>query len=271
VLRSLTGRGGVLAAAGMLAMTCALLLAPATGAATGIVDKITRAVHHLTLASNRGQTFGGLAAVGALFTTRNGKLDSHYCTASVIHSPFGDLAVTAAHCVTGQPAPLVFVPGYHDGKAPYGNWQITHVYTDAAWNASQDPNDDVAFLRLSNPAAGPVENITGAEQLGGDWTSRAYVRVIGYPDDSERPVQCANWTRSFSPTQLEFDCDGYPVGTSGGPFLTGVNPLTGQGIVIGVIGGYQEGGDTAWVSYSSTFGASVQALYKRAIAPAPGR
>jgi hypothetical protein len=40
-----------------------------------------------------------------------------------------------------------------------------------------------------------------------------------------------------------------------------------------VIGGYQEGGDTAAVSYSSYLGAEVQRLYQEAIAdqaPAAG-
>ena len=50
---------------------------------------------------------------------------------------------------------------------------------------------------------------------------------------------------------MVFDCDNYTNGTSGGPFLAHVNPKTGDGWVIGVIGGYQQGGDTPNVSYSA--------------------
>jgi hypothetical protein len=64
--------------------------------------------------------------------------------------------------------------------------------------------------------------------------------------------------------QLEFDCGGYANGTSGGPFLADVNPKTGQGAVIGVIGGYEQGGLTPQVSYSSVFGSNVAALYRAA-------
>ena len=63
---------------------------------------------------------------------------------------------------------------------------------------------------------------------------------------------------------MVFDCPGYTDGTSGGPFLTDVKASTGDGQVIGVIGGYQQGGDTPSVSYSSQFRANIAALYKTA-------
>ena len=114
-------------------------------------------------AAGTGQPFGGVAAVGALFTESNGKLGAHFCTASVVDSTAGDLAVTAAHCVYGKSAAMVFVPDYANGKTPYGIWPVTKVYTDSAWDASQDPDHDVAFLRLSDASDGtPIENLTGA-------------------------------------------------------------------------------------------------------------
>jgi hypothetical protein len=45
-----------------------------------------------------------------------------------------------------------------------------------------------------------------------------------------------------------------------------VHPATGLGTVIGVIGGYEQGGDTPSVSYSARFGSSVRALYNKAVA-----
>jgi hypothetical protein len=36
--------------------------------------------------------------------------------------------------------------------------------------------------------------------------------------------------------------------------------------VIGVIGGYKQGGDVAAVSYSARFGAAIRALYQVAVA-----
>ena len=216
-------------------------------------------------AAGTGQPFGGVAAVGALFTESNGKLGAHFCTASVVDSKAGDLAVTAAHCVYGKSAALVFVPDYANGKTPYGMWPVTKVYTDSAWDASQDPDDDVAFLRLSDASDGtPIENLTGAETLATDAPAGQPVEVIGYPDGAAEPVWCSGLVKGFSATQFEFDCGGYPNGTSGGPFLTGVDAATGQGTVIGVIGGYQQGGDTPQVSYAAVFGTAVAQLYATA-------
>jgi hypothetical protein len=76
---------------------------------------------------------------------------------------------------------------------------------------------------------------------------------------------CQNQIRSFSTSQLEFDCEGFTDGTSGSPFLADVNPATGSGTVVGVIGGYQQGGDSPDVSYAAAFGGSVQALYGQAV------
>src|ERR1700689_5194319 len=46
-------------------------------------------------AAKRGIPFSGTAAVGALFNRMaNGKLGSHFCTASVAKSPGGNLLIT---------------------------------------------------------------------------------------------------------------------------------------------------------------------------------
>jgi V8-like Glu-specific endopeptidase len=235
---------------------------PAAGRGTPI-DQLAPAA--ATAAAGNGQSFGGVAAVGALFTESNGKLGSHFCTASVVDAAAGDLAVTAAHCVYGRTGTMVFVPDYANGQTPYGVWPVTRVYTDSAWDASQDPDHDVAFLRLSDASDGtPVEDVTGAETVATDVTASQSVQVIGYPDAAAEPVWCSGPARGFSATQLEFDCGGYTVGTSGGPFLAGVDPATGQGTVIGVIGGYQQGGDTPQVSYAAVFAAAVSQLYATA-------
>jgi V8-like Glu-specific endopeptidase len=264
----------VLAAVGVF--TAVSLVPGVSGAAGNTLRSLRRVLHttHTTakvtpaapIVTANGQSFSGVAAVGALFTDDSGRLGQHFCTASVVDSPHGDLAVTAAHCVTGVSGQIVFVPGYANGTEPYGIWDVTRVYTDQAWQSSQDPDDDVAFLQLSGPSGGtrPIEDVTGAEQLVTGAAGRELVQVIGYPDGASQPVTCANWTKVFSPTQLEFDCGGYTNGTSGGPFLADVSAATGQGTVIGVIGGYEQGGDTPQVSYSSVFGASVAGLYQTA-------
>jgi V8-like Glu-specific endopeptidase len=244
-----------------------ILATPANGGTDSIAPRIANAVGPLPAASREGRPFQGTPAVGALFTTSNGKLATRFCTASVIHSPRGDLLITAAHCVTGTQGTIAFVPGYANGSAPYGIWYVTRVYTDQAWASSSNPDDDVAFLTVSqHNAIVPIEDVTGAEKLGIGLPSNERARVVGYPNGANEPVFCNNWTRAFSATQLEFDCDGYTDGTSGAPFLVQVDRTSGQGTVIGVIGGYEEGGDVPSVSYSVTFGRNVSSLYRTAAA-----
>jgi V8-like Glu-specific endopeptidase len=197
-----------------------------------------------------------------------GKLKQHFCTASVIDSPHGDLVITAAHCVTGTSGTVVFVPGYDGGTTPDQVWTVTTVYVDQAWKSSANPDDDAAILRVSQPGSSvPIEDVTGADKLAtGAPATRQLVQVIGYPDSANQPITCQNWIKEPMTDQLEFDCGSYTDGTSGGPFLADVDATTGQGRVIGVIGGYEQGGDTPQVSYSAVLGANVAALFKTAVA-----
>ena len=253
----------------VLALGAVVTLTPANGAAGDIATGFVRAVRHLAAPSSRdGRAFSGTPPVGALFAASAGKLNQHFCTASVVDSPAGDLVITAAHCVTSTPGALVFVPGFNQGSKPYGVWTVTKVYVDQAWSSSSSQDDDFAFLRVSQPGSSvPVEDVTGAERLGTDApASRALVQVIGYPSATNQPVTCQNPIKQPMADQLEFDCDGYTNGTSGGPFLSDVDQATGQGLVIGVIGGYQQGGDVPQVSYSAVLGANAAALYSEVVA-----
>lgn len=222
-------------------------------------------------APGQRSSFSGIAAVGPLFTTTaGGRLGRHFCTASVVDSPARDLLITAAHCVTGNGGRhIVFVPGYHNGRAPYGVWQITRVVVDSNWAASADADDDVAFLVAGRPGGARIQDVTGGDRLSIGQPGGQVVTVVGYPDTAGDPIACRNRTRTFSPAQFEFDCPGYTNGTSGSPLLADLNPATGHGTVIGVIGGYEQGGDTADVSYAARFGPGVAALFRCAATRAP--
>lgn len=204
---------------------------------------------------------GGLA-VGALFSG-----DNHFCTASVVHSPAGNVVLTAAHCLTdGSGSPvredLTFVPGYHDGVEPRGRWTVTATAIPAGWSSDSDPDLDFAFLTVhqdGNPAS--VESVTGANTLGHDRGFAHRVTVTGYPDSRDTPRVCLSTSAEFTAYQSQVACPGFTNGTSGGPWVTDVDPATGYGTVIGVIGGYQEGGDTADLSYSPYFDSDIQGLF----------
>jgi hypothetical protein len=146
----------------VLTIGVVVTVTPAEGAAGDIAASFARAVRHLVSTSQNGQDFAGTPAVGALFTMSKGKLGGHFCTASVIGSPHGDLVITAAHCVTGTSG-VAFVPGYDRGAAPYGIWTVTKIYVDRSWTSSSNADDDVAFLRVTQAGSiVPIEDVTGA-------------------------------------------------------------------------------------------------------------
>ncbi len=273
-LRWLARPSARIAGTSVLAMVAILFASPADGDTSSLTARIAAAAELTPAVTQQGSSFAGTPTVGTLFTTSNGTLGSHFCTASVVHSPRGNLLITAAHCVTGRSGTIAFVPGYNNGKTPYGVWYVSRVFVDQAWSGSGSINDDVAFLQVgANQAGTPIEDVTGANQLALDEPAGQLTQVIGYPDGAGQPVVCDNQTTALrgtpaGATQLEFDCGGYPDGTSGSPFLVHVDKSTGEGTVTGVIGGYEQGGDSPSVSYSIEFGASVGALYQTATAAA---
>lgn len=211
-----------------------------------------------------GEAFSGVPQVGTLFGTSDGSLTSHHCTGSVVSSPQGDIVVTAAHCAyssSGVRTDLAFVPDFDDGSMPYGVWDVSAVYVAQQWISDRDPDYDVAFIVVHKSGSStPIQDVVGADTLAVDQSYTALTTVIGYPSDTDEPITCTNRTSEFSSTQLQWDCDGYPGGTSGSPFLTDVNSKTGLGTVDGVIGGYETGGDSPDVSYSVRFTAWVSQL-----------
>lgn len=206
------------------------------------------------------------ALVGAVFTSDSS--GDHFCTASVVDSAGQNLIVTAAHCVydpgVGQRNDLVFVPGYRSGETPSRVWPLAAITVDQSWADHGNPDMDVAFAIVQPVNGKQVQQVLGANKLGIDKGYQLTVKLTGYPSSGSMPITCANQTTEQSPTQLRIDCPDYTGGTSGSPWLTGFDPGTHTGTVVGVIGGYQQGGDSPNTSYSSYFGSGVQALYDRA-------
>ncbi|MBF9069725.1 trypsin-like serine peptidase [Streptacidiphilus fuscans] len=240
-----------------MAWLVVLALAGATGAASPSQDLGASR----TAIANRVDS-----RVGALFSG-GGVAGTHYCTASVVDSPRGNMIVTAAHCLSGANGDKVFVPGYRDGLAPYGVWQIAQTVEDPGWTANGDVNADVAFGLLEPLDGRPVQQVVGANRIAVDQGFDHVVTITGYPNSSEEPITCTDLVDRFSATQMRIDCTGYSDGTSGSPWLIpGQGGPTGdEGTVIGVIGGFEQGGYTDDVSYSSYFGDRIDALYHQAL------
>lgn len=187
-----------------------------------------------------------------------GNTPLHTCTGSVLDSATGDLILTAAHCVVGPGVGISFAPGYANGVSPLGVWQLTQIFVDPEWTATQDPQHDYAIARVARGANQSIESVVGgglrlaqAPQVGTD------VTIVGYAlglDD--KPVSCTAAARRVDGYPSS-PCTGFVDGTSGGPWVV-------DDTVTGVIGGRYQGGCNDQGLYSSAFGDAVRALLHRA-------
>lgn len=202
--------------------------------------------------------------IGALFV---GDTDRHTCTAESVHSRSGDLILTAAHCLTGATGPITYVPGYRASEAPFGRWVVTSVYLDPGWLTGQDVNRDYAVLRVHPERASELrrlESVTGRGFGIGSYGVGKAIRVVGYGAGSgDTPIGCHGRTREArnSPTVT---CRGLVDGTSGSPWMTA------RYTMIGLVGGYNQGGCVSFISHSPLFDADLTSLIARANDGGPG-
>src|ERR1039458_9983104 len=173
----------------------------------------------------------------------------------------GGRAVPAPHCLGKLPvADVVYAPYFRNGTTPFGTYAVTGQVFSPGWFPGGRIDRDFAFLTV----AGNVQRRAGAEKIGYSSPVPARVTVEGYSLNGG-PVVCTRKAATIETRgqrQLRFTCGGFDNGSSGAPFLTGISRKSGLGTIVGVIGGYQQGGSTSAVSYSSAFGRDIHAVYQ---------
>ncbi|MEV4565938.1 hypothetical protein AB0K12_19430 [Nonomuraea sp. NPDC049419] len=93
--------------------------------------------------------------IGKVFFV-NGKGEKKWCSATSIQSQYRNLVATAGHCVydTGANADVmdkwVFVPGYYQGKAPWGIYVGKQAFTHYDFDVYEDYDRDYAFVTVYN-------------------------------------------------------------------------------------------------------------------------
>ncbi|MFF5808559.1 trypsin-like serine peptidase [Streptomyces sp. NPDC012746] len=231
----------------------------------------------------------GVATVGVLLIAQDDDPRSdpgarpQFCSASSVASPTKSIVMTAAHCLSGNARfkHLAFVPGWKPdpadpsrGTAPYGVFPIKpgKVYVDGRYltlGPVKGDDLDVAFLRSGPNAKGRfLEEATGTGNrlttLHFPALGQKKVSLLGFPGRSKAPLVCGPTTTSgYRDRFLKIACHGFGPGVSGGPFLRNFDGRRGE--AIGVIGGYETGGRTADVSYSSRFDGDVTRLFHQAV------
>ena len=204
-----------------------------------------------TVRSGKDWTGGGavVRTTGKVFFTQAS--EDYVCSGSAVNSPDRSTVITAGHCVwdpdTGKAATnWVFVPAYTDGTAPNGLFPATHLAVPEEWANDSDFDFDLSFVNVAPNGSGRyLTDAVGGQGIAFSVTRGAQTHLFGYPADppfdGRKLVWCAGTptddTRGTSAQGV--GCTMTP-GSSGGPWFTGFNPVTGQGTITSVISFYYE-------------------------------
>lgn len=218
-----------------------------------------------------GPWTGGGAVVrtsGRVFFTFQGRTAS--CSGNAVTSQNASTVITAGHCVKYQGSwhtNWVFVPGYDNGDAPYGQWTATRTLTTPQWEASEDINHDVGAAVVAPLNGRTLTSVVGAQgiQFNGGYNKPMY--AFGFPAaspyDGSKLIHCSgNSSKDFLFSQDHSLGCNMTGGSSGGPWFTGFDEATGTGLQVSVNSfGYTFLPNRMFGPY---FGDVARALYDRA-------
>ncbi|TQS24064.1 serine protease [Microbispora sp. KK1-11] len=89
----------------------------------------------------------------------------HWCSATSVQGQYKNLVATAGHCVYDTKSNAttldkwVFIPGYYEGKTPWGIYVGKTAYTHYDYSVYEDGDRDYAFVTVYNGVV-PTENGT---------------------------------------------------------------------------------------------------------------
>ena len=167
------------------------------------------------------------AAHGKIFFTieRGSEAGDYVCSGTAVNSRNRSLVWTAGHCIYdyeqsgpgGFSSNFVFVPGYKEGVAPYGEWPAKKLGTTAGWKSEGNIRSDLGAAVVTRDATGrKLADVVGATGIGFSQPRAQTLQAFGYP--AEQPPLEFTGEREFRCTGRPFGVD-RPAGTSGPPTI----------------------------------------------------
>ncbi|MEU0372477.1 peptidase [Streptomyces sp. NPDC006283] len=173
---------------------------------------------------------------GRVFFTFQGRTAS--CSGNSVTSQNGSTVITAGHCVKYQGSwhtNWVFVPGYDNGQAPYGQWSATKILATDQWAASEDINYDVGAAVVAPLNGRTLAETVGAQGLkfNGGYNKPMY--AFGFPAaapyDGSKLIHCSgNSSKDFLFSKDHSLGCNMTGGSSGGPWFESFDEATGTGL-----------------------------------------
>jgi V8-like Glu-specific endopeptidase len=197
----------------------------------------------------------------------------YVCSGTAVSSENKSVVWTAGHCAANPGAKSfynhrwIFVPGYDNGKAPFGKFAGKRFFTTQAWYRKGNSAFDLAAVVVS-----PVKGKTLIDTVGGQGIAfnqpRSQEYVSGgypadYPFDGKSLYVCdaplGGTDRTASPPTIAIGCD-MTGGSSGGGWLANVQD--GLGTIVSVNSyGYFNQPDAMYGPYQ---GNAAHRLYEQA-------
>ena len=168
---------------------------------------------------------------GRVFATS--PTDGDYtCSGTAVNSPGRSLVVTAGHCVYlfGEwSVNFMFVPGYRDGRSPFGRWAATKLRAPPEWVAAENISFDIGMVTVSRNLSGRgVQDVVGARGIGFNQPRDQTYTSFGYPAeppfDGESLQACRSRYQGDDPSTgpprtMRITCD-MNGGASGGGWVS---------------------------------------------------
>ncbi|MEO3856572.1 hypothetical protein [Acrocarpospora sp. B8E8] len=250
---------------------------PGVVPAIGDEKKSTAKSKNVNLPKTSGKVF---------FLGTDGK--PHWATATSVQSAYRNLVATAGHAVydtesNGQTLDnWVFIPGYYQGKTPWGIYVGKQAFTHYDYDVYEDGDRDYAFVTVYNGLKAPHDGVTsgkskpsgvfssggtGWNQLGGwvEVTKEVYDQYKGF-DTFIGDIDKVTWQGKTYYFVWKFADAGRLGDNVGGQGLA-YNQKVGKPVfVFGYPSGshpdgnYAYSGKTLKWSYGKTFAASASAI-----------
>lgn len=157
----------------------------------------------------------------------------HYsCSGTAIDTPSRSIVLTAGHCAIENGSAgrdIVFVPAYDHGRRPFGTFTVSAVYITHQWRQGENPDFDVAALKVRPNELGELTDVVGARGVAVSRSRSAAFEIFGYPAAALRGEELRScrahglgsdpFTFAFvGPPTLPASCD-MAAGASGGAWI----------------------------------------------------
>jgi hypothetical protein len=177
------------------------------------------------------------------FTLGPPSAGDYACSGTAVSSPNHSLVWTAGHCVfdpgvlgSGFATNWEFVPGYNNGRKPFGEWPASHLATTRQWKGTNllgggDTAFDFGAATVAPRGGKLLQNRIGARRIAFNQPRNQVYTAFGYPAESpprevngEHLFRCRSPYRGADPSlgppaPMRISCD-MTAGASGGGWVT---------------------------------------------------